>query len=119
LQVSQLGPHLRRIPRNDNDEINRSDSPENKPDKVPLSESIGIQSVVLTIERWTNRLSVSDWRSALRSLGREGGIAALLAVACAALVGVVAVAWQRDARLTAVIALSIPAAMVTIAVIGQ
>jgi hypothetical protein len=66
---------------------------------VPLSESIGIQSVVLTIERRTNRLSVSDWRSALRSLGREGGIAALVAVACAALVGVVAVAWQRDARL--------------------
>jgi magnesium transporter len=88
------------------------------PVTLALSESIGIQSVVLTIERRTNRLRGSDWRSELRSLGREGGIAALLAVACAALVGVVAVTWQHDARLTAVVALSIPVAMVTTAVIG-
>lgn len=88
------------------------------PVTLALSESIGIQSVVLTIERGPQRLVESDWRVALRSLARQGGSALLLAAACASLVSVVALAWQRDMRLTAVVALAIPAAMVVTAVAG-
>jgi magnesium transporter len=89
------------------------------PVTLALSESVGIQSVVLAIERREQPGSGSSWRSVARRAGREAGIALLLGLVCAVLVGAVAAVWQRDARLTAVIALAIPFAMLTSASVGQ
>jgi magnesium transporter len=77
------------------------------PVTLALSESIGIQSVVLAIER-----------AAKRSHRREARIALALAAACAAIVCGVATVWQRDVRLAAVVALALPIAMVTTAIVG-
>lgn len=88
------------------------------PVTLALSESIGIQSVVLTIERRARGVSGSGWRSVFRSVRREGGVAMLLGLGCAALVSAVALAWQGDRWLTAVVAIAIPTAMVTTAAVG-
>lgn len=72
------------------------------PVTLALSESIGVQSVVLALERRSSRALVT----------------LVLGLACAGFVALAAIGWQRDWRMAAVVMVAIPAAMVTSAAIG-
>ena len=72
------------------------------PVTLALSESIGVQSVVLALERRSSKPRV----------------AAGLGFACAGFVALAAIGWLRDWRMAAVIAVAIPLAMMTSAAVG-
>lgn len=76
------------------------------PVTLALGESVGMQSVALAIDGRT------------RAFRLEARTALWLGLGCAAVVGLVAAMWQRDARLTIVLLVSITGAMTISGVIG-
>lgn len=83
---------------------------------LALAESVSIQSVSLTLQAL--HAVRPDWTMLLRSLREEIPVAAMLGLGCGAIVGLVAIVWQRTLfvgiGLFAVIALS----MLTASLIG-
>lgn len=83
---------------------------------LALAESVSIQSVTLTLR------SLHDRQHSLlprgRSLAKESLTAALLGLACGAIVGGVAGIWQQDLLLGLVILSAITASMVTASLLG-
>jgi magnesium transporter len=70
-----------------------------------LNEGVCMQSATLAIQRL--HAGNPDLRRFARSLGREARVAALLGLACALIVGVLALAWRRDLPSALVIGLSL------------
>ena len=89
------------------------------PVTLALSESIGMQSVALTLEGGLEAITPAPLRTTRGAPVTEARTALQLALGCAALVSVVAAAWQRDLRLAAAILVAITTAMTVAAVIGR
>ena len=88
------------------------------PVTLALSESIGMQAVMLALQDRRALRTVRPWWALVRSLAKEGGTALRLAVACAVLVALVLSAWQREAVLSLALLLSIATAMTAAGVVG-
>lgn len=83
---------------------------------LALAESVSIQSVTLTLQSLHGTHDRILPRS--RSLTKETATAALLGLACGALVGGVAGMWQRDVLLGGIILAAITASMITASLLG-
>ncbi len=83
---------------------------------LTLAESVSIQSVTLTLQSFrTDRLSL---KSLYKSIIAEATTGIMLGVGTAFLVGVVAIAWQRDVRVAAIVFLGISGGVTLAAMVG-
>jgi magnesium transporter len=82
---------------------------------LALGESVSVQSLTLAVQMHE---AGGGWVAALRRLRREAMIGALLGLACGAIVGVAALAWEWAAIVGGVILASIALSVMTAALIG-
>ena len=82
---------------------------------LALSESVGMQATTLTIQALHDGAEAGALWRALR---REAGAAALLGLACGALVAGVVFAWKREPAIALVVGGSIALSMVTSCLLG-
>ena len=83
---------------------------------LALAESVSIQSVTLTLQ--SLRGPTRSLIPAARPLWKEFATAALLGMACGAIVGGVAGLWRRNVALAAAITMAITCSMVTACLLG-
>jgi magnesium transporter len=81
-----------------------------------LAESVGVQSMTVTVRALHRRQPTLRWFSA--ALGRELGTALLLGASCGAVVGSIAWLWRSEAPPAVVIAASIALAMTAASLYG-
>lgn len=81
-----------------------------------LGESVGIQSMTVTIQALRNNKPTRHWY--LQMLQREVPTAALLGGACGLLVAAIVMAWQRDVKASFVIGTSVAFCLCTACVTG-
>jgi magnesium transporter len=83
---------------------------------LALAESVSIQSLTLAIQ--AHHAGPFRWGAALRVLGREASIGAMLGVACGGLVGAASLVWKPAAMVAVVLVVSIGLSVTTAAALG-
>jgi magnesium transporter len=83
---------------------------------LALAESVSIQSVTLTLQNLQS--GKVQWRALFRSVVNEAATALMLGISCSALIGLTALAWQRNLVVAGVLIAAIAASMLTACLLG-
>ncbi len=83
---------------------------------LALAESVSIQAITLTLQNLQS--GPIDWRRFGRGIMTEALTALMLGAGCGSLVGLASWAWKREPMVSAVLTVSIAAAMVTACLFG-